>query len=477
MVQSFVSYLTFFMNEHKVFPGVFMNPQKLTEYQSGSVRELFSLAWPLMISIMSGNLMFFTDRWILSMYSLHAMNAAVVVTSIVSIFQFAPLAITGISEVFVGQYNGAGRYKEIGRPVWQMLWLSAGLIVIYVPGAFIGAEYISETFRAEGRPYFIWCMSFAYFMPMIAALSGFYAGRGEVKILTVAAIISNIANAGLSAVLIFGAGFIPAMGTKGAAIGTVIAQFIYVAILFSIFIKREFREKYGTLDFRFNKTLFMNCIKIGLPSGLSHTVEFVSWSIIVNMTAALGVAYVTVNGLSVSFFVLFLFLVEGLQKAVTAICSNLIGAGQIDRVKEVFRSALKFHGITAIIAFVPLVLFSEHLAAFFVRDEVMLGTYMTSMKISLFFVWLFLILDGANWIMVGMLTAAGDTRFILKVNTFNIVFFSFLPTYYFVVVKKLPPETIWAIGTPYALAGICVFFWRYKSGKWKKQTIEAEKTS
>ena len=67
--------------------------------------------------------MFFTDRWILSMYSLHSMNAAIVVTSIVSIFQFAPLAVTSISEVFVGQYNGAGRYKEIGRPVWQMLWL------------------------------------------------------------------------------------------------------------------------------------------------------------------------------------------------------------------------------------------------------------------------------------------------------------------------------------------------------------------
>ncbi|UNM06484.1 MAG: polysaccharide biosynthesis C-terminal domain-containing protein [Holosporaceae bacterium] len=372
------------MNKHKVFSGVLMNPQKLTEYQSGSVRELFSLAWPLMISIMSGNLMFFTDRWILSMYSLHSMNAIIVVNSIISIFQFAPLAITSISEVFVGQYNGAGRYKEIGRPVWQMLWLSAGLIIIYVPGAFIGAEYISETFRAEGRPYFIWCMAFAYFMPMIAALSGFYAGRGEVKILTISAVISNLVNAGLSAALIFGVGFIPSMGTKGAAIGTVTAQFLNVAILFSIFLKRSFRKKYGTLNFHFDKKLFVSCIKIGLPSGLSHTVEFVSWSIIVNFTAALGVAYVTVNGLSVSFFVLFIFLVEGLQKAVTAICSNLIGASQIHRVKEVFRSALKFHSITAIVAFVPLVLFSEHLAAFFVRDEAILSTYMTSMKISLF---------------------------------------------------------------------------------------------
>ena len=108
-----------------------------------------------------------------------------------------------------------------------------------------------------------------------------------------------------------------------------------------IFLKKEFRTKYKTLDFRFNKALFLDCVKIGLPGGLSHTIEFVSWSILVNMTAALGVAYVTVNGLSISFFVLFLFLVEGLQKAVTAICSNLIGASQIHRVGEVLKSQSK----------------------------------------------------------------------------------------------------------------------------------------
>lgn len=83
----------------------------------------------------------------------------------------------------------------------------------------------------------------------------------------------------------------------------------------------------------------------------------------------------------------------------------------------------------------------------------------------------FLILDGANWIMVGMLTAAGDTRFILKVNTFNIVFFSFLPTYYFVVVKKLPPETIWAIGTPMLWLEYVYFFGDIKAANGRNKLL------
>ena len=119
-----------------------MNPKSLTKYQSGSVKENFSLAWPLMISIMSGNIMFFTDRWLLSWYSLDSMNAVSVVNSIVAIFQFAPLSIASISEVFVGQFNGAGRYKEMGKPVWQMLWLSVGLMFFYIPIAYFGTDYL-----------------------------------------------------------------------------------------------------------------------------------------------------------------------------------------------------------------------------------------------------------------------------------------------------------------------------------------------
>ena len=449
-----------------------MNPNNLTKYPSGSVREIFSLAWPIMLSLLSGNLMFFTDRWILSMYSLKAMNAAVVVGPILALFQFAPLAITSISEVFVGQFNGASRYKEIGGPVWQMLWLCVALMFFYIPISFFGADYLHAEYKEIGRPYFQWIMAFAYLLPMIAALSGFYAGRGHVKILTISAVIANIINAGLSAVLIFGAGPIPEMGIEGAAIGTVIAQLVNAGILFAVFIKPSFQKKYGTNIIKFNFKLFKDCIKIGLPNGLSHTIEFISWSILVNLTASLGAIYVTVNGLSVSFFVLFLFLVEGLQKAVMAISSNFIGAHQTHRVGGALKSAFKFHALTAVMAFIPLVLFSETLATFFVRDATIISEYMGSMKLSLFFVWLFLVLDGVNWIFSGVLTSAGDTRFILKVNTFNIVFFSFIPTYYIVIIKKAPPEIIWGLGIPYALVGILIFSWRYRSGKWRQKKIE-----
>lgn len=449
-----------------------MNPEFLTKYRSGSVREVFFLAWPLMISIMSGNIMFFTDRWLLSWYSLEAMNAVSVVHSIVAVFQFAPLSITSISEVFVGQFNGASRYKEIGKPVWQMLWLSVSLSVIYIPIAYFGVDYISSYYKEQGAPYFQWMMGTAYLLPMIGALAGFYAGRGQVRILTVAAVISNIVNAGLAALFIFGAGFIPAMGTKGAAFATICAQVLNIGILLVVFLKPSFQKHYGTLNFKFNKTLFLDCIKIGLPNGMSHSVEFASWSILINCAAALGSTYITISAVSSSFFVLFLFLLEGLQKSVMAIASNLIGAKQIDRVPKVLRSGLKMHLITSSLVFIPLVLFSENLVPFFVHDADTLKELMIPIRWSLFFVWTYLVLDGINWVFCGILTSAGDTKFILMANTFNIVFFSFIPTYYFVIMQKGSPVLLWGLGVPYALAGLTTFGWRYLSNVWKRKTIE-----
>lgn len=449
-----------------------MNPDFLTKYRSGSVREVFSIAWPLMISLMSGNIMFFTDRWLLSRYSLDSMNAVSVVNSIVAVFQFAPLSITSISEVFVGQFNGAERYKEIGKPVWQMLWLSLALALLYIPIAYFASDYLSPHYKEEGAPYFQWMMGTAYLMPIIGALSGFYAGRGQVKILTVAAVVSNIVNGGLATLFIFGGGFVPSMGVKGAAFATICAQCLNAGILFFVFLKPSFRKRYNTHHFKFDKRLFVDCVKVGLPNGASHTVEFASWSILINCAAALGSSYITISAISSSFFVLFLFLVEGVQKSVMAISSNLIGAQQIGKISKVLRSGLKMHLITSSLVFIPLVLFSDKLVHFFVHDPAVLKDLMVPIRWSLFFVWAYLVLDGMNWVFCGILTAAGDTKFILSANSFNIVFFSVLPTYYFVIFQKGSPVLLWGLGLPYALAGLSIFTWRYRSGIWKKKTIE-----
>lgn len=91
----------------------------LTKYQAGSLPELITIAIPLMLSVLSGNLMMFMDRLILAHYSLAAMNAITAASSICMVIQYGTIGIAAIAEIFVGQYNGSKQYNMVAQPVWK----------------------------------------------------------------------------------------------------------------------------------------------------------------------------------------------------------------------------------------------------------------------------------------------------------------------------------------------------------------------
>jgi len=105
----------------------------LTQHTPGSLRELWTISFPLMISLLAMTLMLFVDRWFLAHYSQEAFNAAVIATTLGWTFVISSMVLTSIAEVFVAQYNGAGFYHRLAEPVWQMIWLSLGLIFLFVP--------------------------------------------------------------------------------------------------------------------------------------------------------------------------------------------------------------------------------------------------------------------------------------------------------------------------------------------------------
>ena len=117
--------------------------KSLTKYPSGSLRELWAISFPLMLSMMSGSLMIFLDRLLLARFSIDALNACVNATVIAAAWQFAFLTTAAIAEVFVGQYNGAGQHQKIGEPVWQMIWFSLLTGLLFIPlGLFSGPFFL-----------------------------------------------------------------------------------------------------------------------------------------------------------------------------------------------------------------------------------------------------------------------------------------------------------------------------------------------
>lgn len=445
-----------------------------SKHKLASVKQLFSISFPLMMIAFSVTLMLLCDRLILSHYSLDALNTATLIGNIYAMIQFAGIKIAYVSEVFVGQYNGSRRYDKVARPVWQMFWFSLALFIITVPlGLYTANLILPEKFEQLGSFYYKLLISTAPLMAITAALSSFYVGRGKIRIVTITVIITNAINIFLDFILILGVkGLIPPMGINGAAYATVISNVVQVGILLVDFLRTHNNQLYKTRHFSFDKRILINCLKIGMPNAVGLTLDIGAWTVLLLILAHLRAEYVTVHSIALTIFLFFNFFIDGLQKGITAIAANIIGAKHWTYLNKLMKSAMILYFSIIFFLLFPLILFPNYTVSFFIRDNSNLHYIVSETITALQFVWVFFIVDGIFWTYTGMLTAAGDTKFLMCVYSTTIFLFLLTPVYIMITYFNVTPSSLWSIISIYKIIPIIFFIFRYKSGKWKKLNLE-----
>lgn len=446
---------------------------QLTRYHEGSVQELWALSFPLILSMLSINIMTFIDRVILARYDIRAMNAAVVAGLVFAVFQYGSMGIAAISEVFVGQYNGANKLTKIGEPVWQMIWFSLATAFIFIPiGLFLGPVFIpNPEYMEEGIPFFKWMMLFGPAFPLVAALSSFFVGRGQVKLVMFTTVLSNILNILLDFTLIFGVeNILPALGASGAAIATGVSQAVQALVLLIIFIRKRHREIHGTNAWQFKPALFYRAFKIGLPAALSSIMELSAWCVLAQILSSVSETHLTIFSIGDSFFVLFTFGFWGLQKGITTVVANYIGADRQDMIPLCLRSGIKIVFGIMIVFTLPLFFFPELLMKIFIEPEtsqVAVEKLMPYTESAMRWLWVYFMLDAISWLISGVLTAAGDTKFVMMMNGISAWVFSIIPTYIFVGLLGGSPVLTWVLCAVYGLLNTITFYMRYCSTRWR----------
>lgn len=436
---------------------------------TGSIPELWRVAFPMMLMALSANLMLFFDRLILSNYSLDAMSASAAAGTAAAVFEFGALAIAAIAEVFVGQYNGAKQYDKVAEPVWQMIWFSLATYILFIPvGLYAGCYLVPGACHIGGINYFKILMLFGPFVPLMAALSSFFIGRGVgTYIVTLVVLIGNITNLFLNVILVFGVdGFIPSMGIEGSAYATVTSEVVQVLILLVVFLSAENRQKYNTGNCKFNFTTFSECIKVGIPSAISHTLEISAWTALFHIVAAAHPMYIAVQAIGQTVFTLFGFLIEGLQKGVGAVSSNMIGAHLVSRIPLLLRSSVALLGLIVIALFPPLFIFPDLIIRIFADTSNMDSDVFHQSILACRYVWVYCVIDGLVWIFAGILTSGGDTRFIMWTNILTVWFFAISPVYISIHYFNASASSPWIFAMVYSGCNLLLFALRYHSQKW-----------
>lgn len=432
-----------------------------------NMSTIFKVSLPMMISALSAQFMIILDQLVLARYSIESMTGAAAASVWSAAIQCAAMSVTMVAGAFVGNYNGAKKFRLAGVPVWQMIWFSISLFAISIPISLFMAEIcIPENLHAEGIPFFKILMFCAPITGIYYTLSSFFVAIGKGFLVTISVIIANIVNVVVDIVLVFGYfGIDGYQGSTGAAIGTVTAWMANVLVLFIYFFKKDIRKKYGTLNFKFRLKKMKECLKLGAAGGVGHFFEMSAWSVVYYLLATIGQEVAMIQSIAVSVNIFLAFIVSGLEKGIMAITANLLGAGLKDKTKLLLKKGITIHLVfTSIVAFV-FIFFPEVITDNFIKFDVSKETLDTTILI-LRLVIIYFFIDGIVWVIAGVIEAGGDISYTMVTIASCLWVFVALPAFVLFQLGMLKIELTWIMLIVAVVSIAAILYHRYKSDKW-----------
>ena len=445
---------------------------------AGGSRELIAIALPLVVSQSFMTVQVFLDTLLLSWHDPQEM-AASFPAMMWFWLGFGFLQVTaGYVSTFVAQYTGAGRPERVGPAVWQGMYfaLAAGtLFIVVVPAApaLISISKHSPELQALEVTY-LRCLCFAA-LPMLvmAAVNGFFSGRGQTWTVFGIEAVGTAINMVASLLLIFGEWGLPEMGIAGAGIGTVLGSCVSALTALVLFFLPTYRREFRSLaGYHFDRDLFSRLMRYGGPAGAQVFLDVLVFHVFVQLVGRLGDAATGATTLAIRLNMIAFLPLMGLGQAVSILVGQRLGGDRPDLAERSAYTGLKWaFGYMCLVAAVYLI-FPQALVALFEGDEnpeafaaiaALVPTLLTCVA-------LYSLADSVNVTFAFALRGAGDTWFV-SLLTFALGWpIMILPTFV-VVLSGANLYWAWSFATAYVCSMAVCFWLRFRSGRWKSMRV------
>lgn len=459
-------------------PSSERSPSEASAAVPGGSRELLSLAAPLIVSQSFMTVQIFVDTVLLSWHDSREMAASFPAVMWYWL-PFGLLQVTaGYTSTFVAQYTGAARPHRVGPAVWQGIHFAvlAGLLMLaMVPAApwLIGIGGHSEALQALESTY-LRCLAFAG-LPMLimAAINGFFSGRGQTWTVLGIEAFGTAVNVALALVLIFGHAGFPEMGIEGAGWATVAGSWASALLALGLLLRRRYRTEFATASgWRLDPDLFRRLMKYGGPAGAQVFLDVLVFNLFVQMVGRLGEAAMGATTLTVRLNMIAFLPMMGLGQAVCILVGQRLGADRPDLAEKSAYTGLKWtFGYMCVIAAVYLLLPHFILSVFEGGRDVQEFAAVSAIVPGLLVcVAAYSVVDAVNVTFSFALRGAGDTRFVTLV-TFCLAWpIMVIPTY---LVVRAEGSVYWAwwFATAHIFAMAGCFYLRFRAGKWKAMRV------
>ena len=286
---------------------------------------------------------------------------------------------TGTSSL-ASRLFGAGNQEKVRQIATHsmLLGLIAGLCVVIFGlltleevFSLLGADEQTMPFVKDYMEIYYWGGIFLV-IPMIG--NAVLRAGGDAKTPSVLMASTAVINAVLDPILIFGWFGFPALGIKGAALASVLANVVFLIASLSILIFRE-----NLIQFRKNTVAAIlhswnQILHVGLPAIASNLIVPMSSALVTALISSFGQSAVAAYGLAgrLEAFIIIIFMALG--GAIAPFVGQNYGAQKFDRLKQGFVFCVAFSFIYALFCIGFFILSVDTLLGFFTTDPEVIKT-------------------------------------------------------------------------------------------------------
>ena len=342
---------------------------------SDNIKELIKkLAIPASVGTLFQTLYNIADTYFAGKISPEALSALTKSFPIYFIIIASSIGITVAGTSLIGNSIGEKNNKNASIYFCQLIFFSFLIILLIT---FIGLNYASDLFSIMGSTNEVINLGLQYtdiiflgsfIFILVVALNSLLHAEGDTKTYRNALILSFFLNILLNPILIFGFYFIPALGMKGIAIATLIAQTVAFLIIFIKVLKSNLIKNliisYFIPKFFFLKNIFFQSMPI-IISICGYSIA----SAIVFKYAGLSGEYAAAGyGAGTKIEQVVLLPILGINTAIITIIAQNFGAQNILRIKETYFQAIKYAFIIMIISSFIIYFGAEMITKLFSND-------------------------------------------------------------------------------------------------------------
>jgi MATE family multidrug resistance protein len=379
----------------------------------GEFRPMLAIAVPVVLAELGWVTMGIVDTLMVGRLGAEAIGAVGIGSSVfMGVCVFAMGLLLGL-DTLVSHSFGAGKLEECHRWLVHGVVLSLALTVpvtllLYLLIASLDQWGLDPTVLPLTHAYFqivAWSL-----LPLLlyASFRRYLQATGSVRPVMVALLLSNVVNAVVNWVLIFGKFGAPALGVAGAAWATVFSRVFMASWLLWAIVDRERGRTPGLFEttLRVELAWIRRLCALGFPAAMQLTLEVGVFATATALAGRLAPSALAAHQIAINFAALTFMVPYGISSAGAVRVGHSLGRADPPGAARSGWTAILLGAAFMTCAAFVFVTMGRPIIAAFTHDAAVIATGVSLLAIAA----VFQLFDGLQGVATGVLRGLGDTR-------------------------------------------------------------------